>query len=73
MASNSTTSQAASTKQPTRSQKQHPAESQSWQATLLVINTNPWYATRGQNKPTMAHLVRSQGPIHQSLRPTPRL
>ena len=72
MASNSITSQAASMKQPTHSQKQHPAESQSQQASLPAINTNPQYAMRGRNKPTMAHLVRPQGPIRQLLRPTPR-
>ena len=27
------------------------------------VNTNPRYAMRGRNKPTMAHLVRPQGPI----------
>ena len=71
-ASNSITSPGASTKQPTRSQKQHPAESQSQLASLPVTNTNPRYATRGQNKPMKALLVRPQGPIRQLCRTTLR-
>ena len=72
MSSNSITSQGASTKQPTRLQKQHLAENQSRQVFLPVTNTNPRYATRGQNKPTMALLVQPPGPIRRLLHLTLR-
>jgi hypothetical protein len=72
MAWNSITSQGASIRWPTHLQKRHPVESWGQWASSPATNISPRYATKGQNGPTMAHLIQPQGLTNRRLTPAPR-
>ena len=69
MASNSITSQSASTRWPTRLQMRHPAESWCRQVSSPATSISPWFAVRSQNRAVKIYPILAWGLNNHRLHP----